>query len=671
MSVRPSAFVPALALAAHLPLAAQTAQPPAADATRSLPAVTVTATPFGADESAQVLLPARVLAGDELRNKLGGNLGEVLENEPGVSASSFGAGSSRPIIRGLGGPRVKVLQNGSGVADVSTLSEDHAVGIEASTARQIEILRGPAALLYGSGAIGGLVNVVNERIPTELVDKATGEIEARYSSAERGKGASFSVDGAAGSIGLHADGSWLDAGNYRIPGLAEAGDPASASGRLPLSFTRRNSLALGASHIATWGYLGASVSSFNNKYGVPSEDGAQIDLAQMRYDVEGRINAPFAGIDAVKFKLGYTDYEHTELDTAGTPEVDFSNRALESRVELHHAPLGGWRGVVGLQTESARYAALAADPAEAATVPSTRSRSLAGFIVEERDFGPVRVNAGLRFESVDREPNGAPQRSFNLASYSLGGLWQFAPGYGVGTTFSVAQRAPSAEELYSAGPHHATETYDIGDPTLRKETSRNIELSLQKTSGLVRWKANVFRNRFDNFVYGRLTGNVVDDDGVVDPTGEFDERIFTQAGAVIRGAEAEISYNLRGQGLSSRAFADTARGKFAGGGNLPLQAPTRVGVDLGWRQGAWRTGTSVVHALRQDRLASFETTATPAWTRVDANLSYTQRISGGELTWFAIVRNLLDEEIRHSTSLLKDTAPRPGRSLVVGVRARF
>jgi iron complex outermembrane receptor protein len=290
-------------------------------------------------------------------------------------------------------------------------------------------------------------------------------------------------------------------------------------------------------------------------------------------------------------------------------------------------------------------------------------------LVEEKEFGPVRVNAGLRLEKVKREPVTGQDRSFNLSSYSVGSLWTFTPGFEFGPTFSIAQRAPSTEELYSSGAHHATETFDRGNPLLDKETSRNLELTLQKTSGPIRWKANIFQNKVKNFVYGQITGNLFDDEG--NPGDELSERIYSQADATIRGAEAEVSYNARGQGLSSRVFADTSRGRLDGAGNLPLQPATRVGVDVGYRQGAWRSGTTLVRTQRQDRLASFETTPTGGYTLLDANLSYIQRYGASQVTWFAIAKNLLNEEIRLSTSLLKDVAPRPARSIVVGVRTQF
>ncbi len=647
---------------------AQTAAAPAT--TQALPTVTVTAAPFNASEGDQILAPAKVLTGDELSNKLGNSLGDTLSQELGVSASAFGAGASRPIIRGLEGSRVKILQNGMGASDVSTLSNDHAVGVGGPTAQQIEILRGPAALLYGSGAIGGLVNVINDRIPTTLEPQPTGMVELRHGTADKSGTASVSVDGSAGSIGLHLDGSVQDARNYRIPDDRVRDDPSSGSGRLPGSYSGEKDIGVGASLIGTWGHVGASVSQLDKLYGIPTDEGASIDLKQTRYDVDALVNNPFGVFEAFKFKLGYTDYKHTEINGEGEPETDFKNRALESRWELRHREVAGWRGSIGLQTEQSKFSALSAEDGSPGTVPVTKSTSTAAFIVEERDLGPVRLNAGLRVENVKRRPeDGSADRSFNLTSYSVGGLWPFTPGYGLGATFSVAQRAPTTEELYSNGPHEATETFDIGNADFKKETSHNVELSLQKTTGLVRWKVNVFQNQVKDFIYGQLTGNTLDEDGA--SGGDFNERVFGQADATIRGTEAEVSYNRHGEGLSLRGFADTSRGSLDdGGGSLPLQPATRVGGDIGFKSGPWRTGASVIHANAQDRLAAAET-RTPSYTQLDANLAYVQRFNGSDITWFLLARNLTNEDIRLSTSVLKDQVPLPGRNFVVGMRTRF
>ncbi len=634
--------------------------------------VVVTANPLRNGEGDQILTPAKVLAGDELRDKVGSSLGETLQNELGVSASAFGAGASRPIIRGMGGSRVKMLENGMATSDVSGLSNDHAVASEGAVARQIEILRGPAALLYGSGAIGGLVNVVNERIPTALEDKPTGQVETRYSTVDNGRNVSGSMDGAAGHVGMHIDGNWRDAGDYKIPGNRVLGDPTSASGRLPDSDTSERSIGAGASYIRDWGYVGLSANHLSNNYGIPSAEGSRIDQRQNRYDFDSLVHDPFSGFETARFKAGFTDYRHAELGEDLSPEVVFSNRSFESRLELTHKPVGGFHGTFGVQTENTHFSALSAAGGPD-TVPVTHSTSQAAFLVEETKVGPVAVNAGARYENVRREPVGNVERSFDLGSGSVGALWPFMRGYSAGATLSYAQRAPSTDELYSGGPHDATVTFDVGNPDLHKEISRNIELSLQKDTGLLRWKANLFRNNVSGFIYGHVTGLTLDEDGNpgANPADGFRQRLFEQAPAHIQGVEGELTWNQTGMGWNGRLFADGSRGKLDSGESLPLQPADRIGASVGYRQADWRAGLSWTHARGQDRLASFEDTPTPAYNLVDANLSYTQKLDKMDLTWFVLAKNLLNEDIRLSTSLLKDISPLPGRNLVFGVRAHF
>jgi iron complex outermembrane receptor protein len=634
--------------------------------------VVVTANPLRKGEGDQILSPAKVLAGDELRDKVGSSLGETLQNELGVTASAFGAGASRPIIRGMEGSRVKMLENGMATSDVSGLSNDHAVASEGAVARQIEILRGPAALLYGSGAIGGLVNVVNERIPTALEDKPTGQAETRYSTVDNGRNVSGSLDGAVGHVGMHIDGNWRDTSDYKIPGNRVLGDPASTSGRLPDSDTSERSIGAGASYIRDWGYVGLSANHLSNNYGIPSAEGSRIDQRQNRYDFDSLVHDPFKGFETARFKAGFTDYRHAELGEDLSPEVIFSNRSFESRLELTHKPLNvgtlGFHGTFGVQTENTHFSALSAAGGPD-TVPVTHSTSQAAFLVEETRIGPVAVNAGARIETVRREPVGNVERSFDLGSGSVGALWPFTRGYSAGATLSYAQRAPSTDELYSGGPHDATVTFDVGNPDLHKEISRNIELSLQKDSGLLRWKANLFRNNVSDFIYGRITGLELDEEG--NAGGEFRQRLFEQAPAHIQGVEGELTWNQTGMGWNGRLFADGSRGKLDSGDNLPLQPADRIGASIGYRQASFRTGLSWTHARGQERLAAFEDTTTPAYNLVDANLSYTQKLEKMDLTWFLLAKNLLNEDIRLSTSLLKDISPLPGRNLVFGVRAHF
>ena len=633
---------------------------------KSLAPVVVTADPFGSQENATILSPARVLSGDALRDKIGGSLGDTLMQEPGIHSSGFSTGSSRPIIRGLEGPRVKILQNGMSNGDLSAISNDHAVGASSLSAQQIEILRGPATLLYGSGAIGGAINIVNGRIPTRLEERPIGEAELRASSVDSGGAFAFNADRAIGNIGLHIDGNMLRAGNYRIPGNSDV-ESGGDTGRLTFSGNRENNLGVGASMIQSWGYVGASVSQIDKLYGIRGhEEKSKIDLLQTRFDVDSLIRSPFEGFDALRIKLGQSDYRHTELDTGVDPHVRFTNRSLESRVELSHQPIAGWRGRFGVQTDGSTVQALNLEHPDESTVPRTRSNSTAAFIVEETDIGSVRLNAGARIEQVGRRPTGTTNRNFTLGSASFGALWGFTPGYALGSTLSLAQRAPTAEELYSGGAHHPTETYDRGDPNLGKETSRNIDVSIQKTEERLRWKGNLFQNRVSNFVYGLLDGSTTPVDGE-----DLNNRFFRQANATIRGYELDVSYNLYEYGWFGRAFADDSRGTLDNLGYLPLQPVMRVGTTVGYQDANWRSTLSILNASAQSRLASTEENKAPGYTRVDANISWRQRIGENELTWFASARNLLNEEIRLSTSLLKDYVPQPGRNFIVGVRARF
>lgn len=642
----------------------------AAQSVGKMTTVIVTATPFGNAEGDQILSAAKVLAGEDLHNKVGGSLGETLSHELGVSASAFGAGASRPIIRGLEGSRVKVLENGMGVSDISGLSNDHAVATDGPTARQIEILRGPAALLYGSGAIGGLVNVVNDRIPTTVQGAPTGELEGRYGSVDRSGTGSLSVDGGQGPWAMHVDASARDAGDYRIPGSRFSDGAADADGgTLRHSFNRQHSAGVGGAYVGDWGFVGASASAIGNDYGVPTLDASQISMQQRRYDIDSLVKEPFAGFENFKFKSGYTDYKHSELDLDGVAQTKFTNRSLETRLEMSHKPAAGWRGTFGMQTENTNFAALNASDNSPDTVPATRSTARALFLVEEHKLGELDFNAGARYEQVKRSPQGQAARDFNLGSWSAGVLWPFTTGYAAGLTVSIAQRAPTADELYSGGPHDSTNTFDIGNAGMQKETSRNLELSLQKTTGLWRWKSNLFQNKVKHFVYGEIDGTLVDDEG--NPGGTLRRRQFRQDDATISGAELEVSYNLAHDGVSWHAFADRSHGRLDGAGSLPLQPATRLGGDIGYRQGPWRAGVTALHALKQDRLAAFETTPTDAYTQLDLNLSYTQRVGQNDVTYFALLKNALDQDIRYSTSVLKDIVPLPGRNLVMGVRLRF
>lgn len=666
-----------------------TAAQSASDAPPVLEVVTVQATSLAAEATTQLLAPAKVLSGDELRDKLGGSLGDTLSKELGVSASAFSAAASRPIIRGQEGARVQILQNGMGAADVSALSNDHAVAGEFSNARQIEILRGPAALLYGSGASGGLINIVNDKIAPTLPDQLSVLADVRYGGADNARAASVELDAPSGPLALHLDASMRYADDYRIPGYRELGGPSAnwplkgnttQAHVLPWSFSRRDGVGLGASYIGTTGHTGLSLEHINHRYGIPSFEGSKIDQSQSRWNLEHVALRPLAQVDSLKFKLAFTDYQHKELETNDTPATRFLNQTLDGRMELVHQTWEGWRGTVGAQASTSRFSATDLTTAGlAAIIPPVNSHSMALFVVEEKRIGALKLDAGARLEHISRSPNGATpytdqasatapampsvaQRSFDLFSWSGGAWWALSSGYSTGLTYSVAQRAPASEELYSFGAHDATVTFDVGNANLQRETAHNLELGVRKTQGVVRWQANVFHNQVRNYIYGDYP-NIPQENG-------YAVRQFVQADATLKGLEAEITYNWRQPGISARAFTDTSRGTLDSGGALPLQAATRLGVEGAYATGPWRTALSLMHAWRQTRLAIFETASTPGYNGVDASLSYRQALANSDVTWFVQGRNLLNQDIRYSTTVeaLRLYGPQPGRSVMVGAR---
>ena len=647
------------------------------------------------------LSPHKVLAGDELQNKLSGTLGATLANELGVAATGYGAGSSRPVIRGLDGARVQILQNGLSVGDVSSISPDHAVASPMQNTHQIEILRGASALLYGSGSSGGLVNVVNDRIVTSMPDTVSGAINTSYETVNQVKTANIELDAPAGPLALHFDSAISNSNNYRIPGYAEQGGPNAGwsinpgepvnvpySGKLPFSYSNQNSLGLGASYLRSDGYTGISIERMNHNYGIPTAEGGFIQQSQNRYDITHQSNEPFDGFSSVKISAANTNYQHTEFTNNGVASTQWNNTATEARLELAHKELFGSKGILGAQITGATLNAVDLSTNNYAIVPQTKSNSTALFLVEEGRYGPLKTNLGVRYNYATQNPNSSTQfpsaasqdfvpisygpptlqsRQFNLMSYSAGGLLDIAKGYAVGLTYTVSQRAPSAQELYSYGPHDSTATFDIGNSSLGIETSHNLELSLQKTLGIIRSKASVYKNQFNNFIYGFYTG------AYSQANENFSVVQASQANASIQGAEAELSYNHGENGVGGRIFGDVSQGAFTAGGNLPMQPAPRIGSELSYQRNGWLAGASYIYSYQQNKLANWEIGPTPSYNLVNANLSYTERIGKVNWTGYLILKNLLNDEIRYATSpmAVRLYAPQPGRSMMVGVRAAF
>ena len=592
-------------------------------------------TPIPTDE-ASIAQPASVLRGDELRRRQAGSIGDTLDREPGVQSGGMGPGASRPVIRGQDAPRVRVLENGIGSMDASSISPDHMPAVETLGATQVEVLRGPATLIHGGGAMGGLVNVVTKRIPQDKLEGFAGAAELRLGSAARGATGLVDLNGGKGGFAWHVDAFRRDDGDYR-----------AARGIIRNSFIDSTGANLGASFIGDRGYVGIGIQQLSSFYGVPAGEQARIDLEQTRYDLAGELRDPFPGFAKARLRLGRNQYRHDEVEQTGEVATTFRNKAREGRLELTHQPLGAFKGVLGFSFHQRDFSAVG----EESFLAPTKSSGHALFLVEEARSGEFRFELGGRVERERHRPQGLPARSFSPSTWSGAAGWEFSRGYSAVVTLTGAQRAPAIEELYANGPHAATATFEVGDAALNKESSINVDLSLRKTAGPWRWKAGVYANRFSDYIYAHVLGAV----------GPLTLVNYRQADARFHGFEAELAYKPE-TGFGGRIFADMARGKLEGVGNVPRMAPARVGAELSYKRGPWTAYSSLLQVFRQDRVAALES-ETPGYLRVDAGASYR--------SVFLQVNNLLDRDMRVHTSFIKDAAPLPGRSLMLGARLTF
>ena len=649
---------------------------PAAPASAAAAAATVvdkiivTASPFANQDELQAVQPGVVLTRDTLVRERAASLGDTLTSQAGIQSSSFGPGASRPIIRGLDGPRIKTTENGVGSADVSTISPDHAVSSETLGARQIEILRGPATLLYGSGAIGGLVNVVTDRIPQSHTERTRLLGDARFSTAEKTRDMGAQLRTSAGPLAF--TGEFSD---------RKTSDVETAnSGRLANSDTASRNASAGASFITANGFVGVGVSRFGSIYGIPSPDATRIDLARDRIDALGEFSNVM-GLERVRFSASNNRYEHAEIESDGNVGTVFSNRSTVARFDLQTRPVAGWRTVVGADIESSKFSAVG----EETIVPLTQTRSHAVFAVTERALGPGRVEMGARIERVVHTPDEAsaqPRRSFSLGNASVGYQWQLSNDSALTASFTHAERAPAIEELYSNGAHIATLTYDVGNASLARERSQNLDLSYKLQRGAWRVNASLFRNTVKGFVYGASVdenndgvADRVNEEGEIEDGAELLKREFRNVDARFTGAELSAAFAPM-DGFGFAVMADTVRGVItsANGGNLPRMSPSRVGGKLTWRGGtanAWYVDLGATHTFAQNNVASFET-RTAGFTRVDATARYRWALGANRHADFYVVgKNLSNRDMRVHTSFLKDFAPLAGRSVFAGVTMAY
>jgi len=628
----------------------------------------------------EVYQPVTVIRDDEIAQQLQPTIGETLNDEPGVSSTYFGPGSSRPIIRGLGADRIRILSEGLGTSDASNISPDHAVTVDPASARQIEIVRGPATLLYGSNAVGGVVNVLDERIPSSVsTERIGGHVDLRGGTVSDERTGSLALDGGAGRFAWHVDITKRDTNDYEIPGPAEqeheGEEPAEDTGILENSSLESQAGTIGASFVGERGFFGVAFNRFETNYGIPGhehheeelsmnqeeeEEFVRIDMEQTRFDIKGELR-DLGFFRNVRLRLGSTDYEHVELegDEVGTR---FTNEGFEGRLEATHQPLGRLRGSIGVQVSESDFAAIG----EEAFVPPSTTESQAAFLFEEIPGERVDFQFGARFESQDIsvDSDELPDLSFDGVSASVGTIYRPVEGFAIAASLARATRLPTSTELYANGPHIATSQFEIGDVNLEEETSLGLDLSFRKTEGRLRGQINLFNNSFDGYIFDTPTGD--EEDGL--PVFQY-----VQADATFRGIEVDAHTEIFHSGMNHlelEAGADYVRGELDDDGNLPRIPPLRLSAGLRFQGSALSASAEVRRYSKQDDVAAFEE-ATDGYTLVNATVGY--RFFAANTVHDLMLRgtNLTDELARQHTSPLKESAPLPGRDFTLAYRVTF
>jgi iron complex outermembrane receptor protein len=671
--------------------AAPPAQPPAQLPASLPPLRAAEVLPVVANTFSPVtVVPQERIARDQPRT-----LGDALFDRPGISASTYAPGAaSRPIIRGLDNARVRIQENGIVNGGVSDLGEDHAVPVNPLNAGRIEVIRGPATLRYGSGAIGGVVSAENNQVPTFIPARGiTGQVTTGYTTVDNGRTGAASVDAGADGIAVHADGFRTATDSYAIPGGIQRNSATESQGG-----------SVGISAIGDRGFVGLSYSHYDAIYQIPGgeaeEARTRLTPNQDRLLARGEyrpLNGPF---EVLRFWAGGSVYRHEEIgigeDGIEGVQAIFKNREVEARFEAQHVPvftaLGTLTGAVGVQAGRRVL-----NSQLESFLPPTESRMLAGYLFEE-----LAVGGGLRFQAAGRIegdrvnsiatlfpndylPDGTDPFSYALTrrfapkSASIGALQDLPYGFVASLNGSYVERAPTGYELFSQGPHDATATFEIGDPTLRLERARTVEISLRRAEGPLRLDATGYYTRYTGFIYKRDTGNRCDDDFASCGSGdELRQVVYSQANATFYGAEIGAQLDLLpvGDGWAGiEAQYDFVRAQFDDGSYVPRIPPHRLGGGAFVRANGWFARINLLHAFDHTEIAPFET-VTPGWNDLRAELAYTQALDPAvygatEVTLGLQGRNLLDDDIRNSASFKKDEILLPGRNLRLFLTARF
>jgi iron complex outermembrane receptor protein len=672
----------------HVPLrpliaALAAASLPALAQTSPTQTIVITGNPLQREAGAQ---PATVLAGEGLLIRRSSTLGETLDGLPGVANTWFGPNAGRPVIRGLDGDRVRLLDNGGASVDASSLSFDHAVAIDPLVVERIEVLRGPAALLYGGNATGGVVNTLDNRIPTAALAGLSGRAELRLGGAASERSLGALVEGGGGGFAWHADAFRRSTDDLRVPRHVPVadGEALAPTTRVRNSAADSEGGAVGASWVGAAGYLGLSADQFRTDYGVTVEDEVTIRMKRDRLAAAGEWRGSGTW-RALSFQASDTDYRHQEVEGSGEVGTTFDSRGRALRVQARHAPLGGVEGVVGLQFESLSFSALG----EEAFVPGTRSRNLGLFVLESLQLGAVELTGGLRHEQVrvasDGDADGAEEprfgpaleRRFSPGSASLGAVWRVTPAWQLSAGLGRTERAPAYYELYANGLHLATGAFEQGDATLAEERSVHAELGLAWQQGRHKLSLQAFSTQFSNYIALDATGaTVAVEDEETGGSVEVPVYAFRGVRARLSGLELEAGTGWAAAGWDWRLTGglDLVRGHNRDTGEaLARLAPLRLRAALEAAQGPWRAGLGLDHAARQDRVPATDT-ATDGHTRVDLWASWRQSWGAGtEALWFLRARNLGDTLAYSASTIgtLRGLVPLPGRSLSAGVQVAF
>ena len=642
---------------------------------------TVTATPLARTLS-DLAQPVTILSGEELVLRNQPTLGDTLATQPGVSSTYYGPGASRPVIRGLDGERVRILQNGVNTIDASATSVDHTLTIEPMNVKRVDVVRGPATLMYGSSAVGGVVNVTDGRIPQDRAAKPFGgQLKMQGSSVDASPSGAAWVEGGSGPIAWQLNGFGRRADDLSIPGWARTKrlreeDPLPPGekepyGTLPNSAITTYGGGGGLSFVGEGAYFGVAPSYYKTDYGTVAQPDVTIDLASTRFDVAGSIESPVRGIEQLTGKFAWSDYQHVELegDEVGTT---FKNQGYDGRLEAPHAPIGPFEGAVGFETQGQRLSALGTE----AFLPSTRTWVNSGFLFEEANVDPVRLQFGFRLdhqqvEAIASETFGpGDDRSFLVPSGSVGAVWTPDPGWNLALSVAYTNRAPTYQELFADGPHVATGIYEIGDRNLGVESGLGIDLSLRRTLGWITGSVTGFYDRFDDFITLFPTG-------LVDPESDLAIYEYRAVPATLAGMEMQVAapvfetgpHRLRFELQSDYVWAQE-RGTDQ---PLPRMPPFRFGAGLVYENGGFTARADWLQVAPQTRNPSFQT-FTPGYTMLNLFFTYDLPQSLGlppGTSLFLRATNLLNETARDSVSVLKDIAPLPGIGVAGGLTLAF